>query len=37
VRYRLRRIAAVTGWDPTEPRGALALQLAIAAGRLGDQ
>ena len=37
VRYRLRRITAVTGWDPTDPRHALVLQLAIAAGRLGDR
>jgi DNA-binding PucR family transcriptional regulator len=37
VRYRLRRIAAVTGWDPTDPRDALVLQLAIAAGRLADR
>jgi len=37
VRYRLRRIAVVTGWDPTHARHALVLQLAIAAGRLSER
>ncbi len=36
VRYRLRRIAEHTGLVPTEPRGALALRLALAFGRLDD-
>lgn len=36
VRYRLRRIATVTGWDPTEPREGFVLQVAIAAGRLAE-
>ena len=31
VRYRLRRVAKVTGWDPTDPREAFVLQVAIAA------
>nr|WP_245529027.1 helix-turn-helix domain-containing protein [Beutenbergia cavernae] len=35
VRYRLRRIAAVTGWDATDPREGYVLQVAIAVGRLG--
>ena len=34
VRYRLRRVADVTGVVPTEPRGAFALRLALALGRL---
>lgn len=34
VRYRLRRIATVTGWDPTDAREGFVLQIALAAGRL---
>lgn len=34
VRYRLRRVAEVTGWDPLRPRDALVLQVALIAGRL---
>lgn len=34
VRYRLRRIADLCGYAPTDPRGALALRLALAWGRL---
>ncbi len=34
VRYRLRRITQVTGFVPTEARGAFALRLALAFGRL---
>ncbi len=34
VRYRLRRVADITGWDPTDAREAFVLQVAIAAGRL---
>lgn len=34
VRYRLRRIADATGWNPTDPRGAFALRLGLALGRL---
>lgn len=34
VRYRLRRIAEVTGWDPLAPRDALVLQVALLAGRI---
>ena len=33
VRYRLTRIAETTGFSPTEPRGALALRLALILGR----
>jgi hypothetical protein len=33
VRYRLRQIADVTGWSPTRPREAFALQLALILGR----
>ncbi len=34
VRYRLRQAADLTGFSPTEPRAALALQIALALGRL---
>lgn len=34
VRYRLRRVAEVTGWDPLDPREAFVLQSALAVGRL---
>lgn len=34
VRYRLRRIAAVTGWDPTDAREGFVLQIAVAVGHL---
>lgn len=36
VRYRLRRVADVTGWDPLDPREAYVLQTALAIGRLGE-
>ena len=36
VGYRLRRVAALTGWDPTEAREGFVLQVAIAVGRLAD-
>lgn len=36
VRYRLRRVTTVTGWDPTEAREGFVLQIAIAAGRLAE-
>ena len=35
VRYRLGRIADLTGFAPTDPRGALALRLALMLGRSG--
>lgn len=34
VRYRLRRIAEVTGFAPLSPRDAFALRIALAIGRL---
>ncbi len=34
VRYRLKRIAEVTGFSPLEPRDAYALRLALTIGRL---
>ena len=36
VRYRLRGVAKLTGWDPSHPREGFVLQVAIAAGRLAD-
>ncbi|MFI5085725.1 MAG: PucR family transcriptional regulator [Actinomycetales bacterium] len=35
VRYRLRRVADVTGWDPLIPREAFVLHTALLVGRLG--
>jgi DNA-binding PucR family transcriptional regulator len=35
VRYRLGRIADVTGYDLTEPREGWAARIALAIGRLG--
>lgn len=34
VRYRLRRIARIIGWDPTDPREGHILQIALTVGRL---
>jgi len=34
VRYRLRRISQVVGWDATTPREAFVLQVALVVGRL---
>ena len=34
VRYRLRRVCDVTGWDPLIPREAFVLQTAMIVGRL---
>ncbi|MDO5727367.1 MAG: helix-turn-helix domain-containing protein [Bowdeniella nasicola] len=34
VRYRLRRIARLIGWDPTDPREGHILQIALTVGRL---
>jgi PucR C-terminal helix-turn-helix domain/GGDEF-like domain len=36
VRYRLGRIAAVTGYDLSHPREAYTVRLALAVGRLAD-
>lgn len=35
VRYRLRRISQVTGWDPADAREGFVLQIALVVGRLG--
>jgi len=37
VRYRLRRVADITGLTPTVPRDAWSLRLALALGRLADR
>jgi len=34
VRYRLRKVAEVTGWDPLDAREAYVLQTALSLGRL---
>ena len=34
VRYRLRRVSDVTGWDPLDARESYVLQMALALGRL---
>ncbi|WP_022872280.1 helix-turn-helix domain-containing protein [Nesterenkonia alba] len=34
VRYRLKRVTEITGWDPTDPRDAYVLQTALVLGRL---
>lgn len=34
VRYRLRRVAELTGYSPLDPRGGYALRLALTLGRL---
>ena len=35
-RYRLKRVAEITGWDATDPREGFVLQISIAAGRLAE-
>ncbi len=35
VRYRLRKVAEITGWDPLDARESFVLQVALALGRLG--
>jgi DNA-binding PucR family transcriptional regulator len=35
VRYRLKRIAEVTGYSPTDPRGAFVLRTGLTVRRLG--
>ncbi|MUH46806.1 MAG: PucR family transcriptional regulator [Actinobacteria bacterium] len=37
VRYRLKRIAELTGWSATDPRGSYALRLGLTLGRLSTQ
>jgi DNA-binding PucR family transcriptional regulator len=34
VRYRLRRVSELTGLQPTDPRDALVLRIAVMASRL---
>ncbi len=36
VRYRLRKVAEHTGWDPLDARECFVLQVALALGRLGE-
>lgn len=36
VRYRLRKVAELTGWDPLDARESFVLQVALAAGRLPE-
>jgi DNA-binding PucR family transcriptional regulator len=36
VRYRLRKVCDVTGWDPLDAREAYVLQTALAVGRLDE-
>jgi DNA-binding PucR family transcriptional regulator len=36
VRYRLRRVAEVTGYSPSEPRDAFVLRTALVVARLHD-
>ncbi len=35
VRYRLKRVSEVIGWDATGPREALILQTALIIGSIG--
>lgn len=37
VRYRIRRIAALTGLDPARPRDAFALRIALVLGTLANE
>lgn len=37
VRYRLRRIADLTGFSPTDARGAFTLRVGLTLGRLGGE
>jgi DNA-binding PucR family transcriptional regulator len=37
VRYRLRRVTRLTGWDPTVPRDAFVIQVALAVGALAER
>ncbi len=36
VRYRLKRVCDITGWDPLLPREAFVLQTALVVGRLSE-
>lgn len=37
VRYRLKRVTRLTGWDPTAPRDAFVIQVALAVGALAER
>ena len=37
VRYRLKRVSDVIGWDATGPREALILQTALIIGSIGTE
>ena len=37
VRYRLRQVAELTGFSPTDPREALTLEIALVLGRLSGR
>lgn len=37
VRYRLRKVSEITGWDPLDARESFVLQIALALGQLGDR
>lgn len=37
VRYRLRRIADLTGYSPVDPRGAFTLRVGLTLGRLAEE
>jgi DNA-binding PucR family transcriptional regulator len=36
VRYRLKKVAELTGWDPLDARESFVLQIALALGHLAD-
>ncbi|MDO8145290.1 MULTISPECIES: CdaR family transcriptional regulator [Isoptericola] len=36
VRYRLRKVSEITGWDPLDARESFVLQIALALGQLDD-
>ncbi|MBO0608002.1 PucR family transcriptional regulator [Myceligenerans salitolerans] len=37
VRYRLRKVSEITGWDPLDARESFVLQVALALGQLGER
>lgn len=37
VRYRLRKVSEITGWDPLDARESFVLQVALALGQLGTE
>ncbi len=34
MRYRLRKVSEITGWDPLDARESFVLQVALALGQL---